>query len=301
MSQISQIVGSIFLACVPALLWGYIFYKKNPQDRRLTFLTFSVGALAVFPILLYKALWSVFPWINAFRIADRYETTLLHISDFVVIPVSVIITFMLVGVIEEVMKMFAVKAVDDDEFMSIDDCMEFFIIAALGFSFTENILYFYNIWLVHGAHDLIVPFIFRSSFSTFAHLMFSGVLGYYYGVAHFAKPILQDHMRQNRTHWTKAVHKLFGWRTEKVFHEEKLLEGLIFSIVLHALFNIFLEMQFTYMIVPFLIAGYMTLNHLFNLKENHKKYGMVYDGVRNHQMANRKLLPAPATELENHS
>ena len=44
------------------------------------------------------------------------------------------------------MKFFSVKVVDDDEIKDIDDSIEFFIIAALGFAFTENILYFYNIW-----------------------------------------------------------------------------------------------------------------------------------------------------------
>lgn len=293
MSQISQIVGSIFLACVPALMWGYVFYQKNPKDRKLTFLTFTVGALAVFPILLYKSLWTVFPWINAFRIADKYEGVFIGFTNFFIIPLSVIITFMLVGVIEELMKMFAVKAVDDNEFMSIDDSIEFFIIAALGFSFTENILYFYNIWITHGAHNLILPFLFRSSFSTFAHIMFSGILGYYYGVAHFAKPILQNEIRKNRHQFIQALHRIFGWREEKLFHEEKLFEGLLFSIVLHALFNIFLEMNFTYLIVPFLVTGYLILTHLFSLTENHKQYGRFFHGVRNHQYGTQKLLPAP--------
>ena len=70
--------------------------------------------------------------------------------------------------------------------------------AALGFAFTENILYFYNIWITKGVEDLFVSFLYRSSFSTFAHLLFSGVLGYYYGMAHFAKPILQEEMMKKR-------------------------------------------------------------------------------------------------------
>ena len=288
MSQISQIIGSIILACVPVMMWGYVFFKKQPEDKRLTFLTFTVGALAVFPILFYKSLWTFFPWLNAFRIAEKYEYTYINLSEYVVIPLSVVITFMLVGVIEEIMKMIAVKTVDDDDFMSIDDCMEFFIIAALGFSFTENILYFYNIWIVHGAQDLILPFLFRSSFSTFAHLLFSGVLGYYYGVAYFAGPVLQDEMKKNRKHWTRTLHKIFGFRGEKLFHEEKLLEGLIISITLHAAFNIFLEMNYTYMIVPFLVLGYMLLNHLFNKKENHKQYGKLLQGVRNTKLRSQE-------------
>ena len=59
MDQIIQLVGSAILACVPALIWGHIFYSKNPKGQKLTALTFIIGALAVFPILIYKFLFLV--------------------------------------------------------------------------------------------------------------------------------------------------------------------------------------------------------------------------------------------------
>ncbi len=281
MNQVLQIIGSVLLACIPAIIWGYIFYKKNPESKKLCAMTFSLGAFAVLPILLYKFSWQFFPWLNAFRIADFYREDVIGFSNFVVLPLSVIITFMLVGIIEEIMKMLAVKSVDDDELSNIDDAIEFFIIAALGFAFIENILYFYNIWLTQGIQSLFLPFLFRSSFSTFAHIMFSGVLGYYYGTAHFAKPILQKEIKANRKHWTVLLHKMFNLRKAKMFHEERMLEGLLIAVGLHALFNIFLEMNLTFMIVPFLVGGYMTLNYLLNKKENHKNYGKLLVGMRN--------------------
>lgn len=282
MSQAIQIIGSILLAFIPAAIWGYIFYQKHPEKRSLTLITFLLGAVAVFPILLYKFLWEFFPWINAFRLADNYKEDLIGFSNFAVLPLSVIITFMFVGIIEELMKMFSVHVADDDKIKNIDDSIEFFILAALGFSFTENILYFYNIWIAQGASNLLLPFLFRSSFSTFAHLMFSGILGYYYGIAHFAKPILQEEIRKKRHHWTQTIHRILNIRKEKAFYQENLAEGLLVSIGLHAIFNIFLEMNLTFMIVPFLAAGYMALNYLFKKKENHKNYGNLLTYVRNH-------------------
>ncbi|MFH1218823.1 MAG: PrsW family glutamic-type intramembrane protease [Candidatus Peregrinibacteria bacterium] len=277
-----QIVGSIILAAVPALIWGYIFYKKNPEKKAITAITFTVGALAVFPILLYKFSWQFFPWINAFKVADFYKNDYIGFSNLVILPLSIIITFMLVGVIEEILKLFAVKLTDDDEIKHIDDSIEFFIIAALGFSFTENILYFYNIWIAQGPQNLFLPFLFRSSFSTFAHLMFSGILGYYYGIAHFATPVLQEEIRNKRKHWTRAFHKLLGIRKEKLFYQELIAEGLIVSIGLHAVFNIFLELNLTFLIVPYLIGGYIALTYLFEKKENHKNYKRLLVNVRNH-------------------
>lgn len=282
MSEILQIIGSIILACVPAFIWGYIFSKKHPEKKSLTALTFLVGALAVFPILIYKFLWQFFPWMNAFRLADNYREDIIGFSNFIILPLSVIMTFMIVGIIEELMKMISVKVVDEEEIKDIDDSMEFFIIAALGFSFTENILYFYNIWMTQGTYNLLLPFLFRSSFSTFAHILFSGILGYYYGVAHFAKPILQEEIRNNRNHWTILLHKIFSFRKEKMFHEERILEGLLISIGLHAIFNIFLEMNLTFLIVPFLVAGYISINYLLAKKESHKNYGRVFSFMRNH-------------------
>ncbi len=281
MTHLAQIIGSIVLALIPAFIWGYIFYKKNPENKRIILLTFLVGGLAVFPILMYKFAWELFPWINAFRVADFYQNDVIGFTNIVVLPLSVVITFMLVGIIEEFMKMISVKTVDDDRIKSIDDSMEFFIVAALGFSFVENILYFYNIILHYGPGHLFFPFLFRSSFSTLAHLIFSGILGYYYGIAHFAKPILQEEIRQGRALWTKALHKIFNIKKERLFYEENLFEGLLISIGLHALFNIFLELNATFLIVPFLICGYITLNYLFDKKESHKNYSKVMVELRN--------------------
>ena len=277
-----EIVGSMILAAIPAIIWGYIYHKKQPEKRRLVVLTFLAGALAVFPILLYKFSWQFFPQFNAFNFADNYETDIIGFSNLTVLPLGILITFMIVGIIEEVMKLLAVKISDDDEIRSIDDSIEFFILAALGFAFIENILYFYNIWITQGGHQILLPFLFRSSFSTFAHIMFSGILGYYYGVAHFAKPILQEEIRQNRHHWTKWLHKVFNWRTTKVFYQEKMLEGILIAASLHAIFNIFLEMNLTFMIVPYLVAGYIALNYLFDKKESHKNYKKLLVGIRNH-------------------
>lgn len=282
MTNLIQIIGAVILALIPAIVWGVFFYLKRPEDRRLSTLTFLAGGLAVLPILLYKFSWDYYPWINAFKFANNYKNDIIGIGSIISIPLSVFITFMIVGVIEEVMKYLAVRSVDHEKFLTIDDAIEFFIIAALGFSFTENILYFHNIWVTEGPSNLFIPFLFRAGFSTFAHLMFSGILGYYYGIAHFASPILQEEIKANRKHWTILLHKLLSIRKVKLFHQEKIAEGLLVAIGLHAIFNIFLELKLTYLTVPFLVAGYIALTYLFEKKENHKKYGKLLEGSKNH-------------------
>lgn len=274
---IQIVLGCMFLAAFPATAWGYVFYKKQKEDRLPTMLTFGLGALAVFPILLYKYLWKFFPGINILSYAKNFENDLVGIAGFALIPLSVIITFAVIGVIEEVMKQSVVHSIDDNRIRHIDDSIMFSILAALGFAFTENILYFYNIWTSAGPDHLLIPFLFRSVFSTFAHILFSSLFGYYYGVAHFAKPLLQKELKDNRHTFWDWYHRVFRFKTEELFHEEKMLEGLTLAVTFHAVYNIFLEMNWTFIMVPYLILGYMFVSHLFKLKENSKSLGLLYE------------------------
>lgn len=285
-----QIIGACFvLASIPAGVWGFIFYKKQPEDRRYVALTFVLGTLAVFPILLYRWLWQFFPWLNVLEKFKRFEGVSLGFENLIAIPLSVVFTFMFVGVIEEVMKQSTVHAVDDRKIRHIDDAIEFSILAALGFSFTENIIYFYNIWIEKGPESLFLPFLFRSVFSTFAHLLFSGMFGYFYGIAHFAKPILQQELRDHRNVLLRWFHRAFRFKTAEFFHEEKMFEGLSLAVLLHAVYNVFLEMEWTFLMVPYLVIGYLFLSHLFSLKENRKRYGILLAGERNHGEEPRKI------------
>ncbi|HLG25752.1 MAG TPA: PrsW family glutamic-type intramembrane protease, partial [Candidatus Gracilibacteria bacterium] len=218
---------ALVLAGVPAAIWGYVFYKKQVGQKRMLLVTFATGALFVTPLLLYKYLWQFFPWLNAFQYTHQFNEDLVGFSTFGFIPLDVILTFMLVGLIEEVTKLWAVKFTDKKRICSIDDAIEMSIMAALGFSFAENILYFYNIISSRGVEGILYPFVFRSLFSTFAHLMFSGILGYYYGMAIFATDIVKDeHEKKKRTLLTTLA-GLFNLKKSVVFHDEKITQGLL--------------------------------------------------------------------------
>lgn len=263
------------LALVPALFWGYIFYKKQPENKFTTAHLFISGVVAVAPLLVYKYLWQYFPWINAFTYTNTFQDNMIGFANFSFIPLDVIATFMIVGIIEEIAKFSAVRAIHRKRICSITDCIEYFIIVALGFSFAENIIYFYNIMQVRGAENVFLPFIFRSLFSTFAHVMFSGVLGYYYGLATFAKPVLNE--EYNRSKWP-ILRRLISWlRLDryKFFHDEKIIQGLLIAIALHAFFNIFLEMNWTFLIVPYLTIGFIMLSYMFDSRRVDKDYCLI--------------------------
>ena len=266
---------TIGLACIPAAIWGYIFYKKDPVYRPKAILTFLMGMVSVLPILLYKWSWTLFPSLNIFNYTESYTTDIFSFTPLLFLPIGTILAFMFVGVIEEYMKHLVVEKTDRGFFRNIDDAIEFSIIAALGFAFVENALYFYYIWAYQGVELLFISFLFRSVFSTFAHILFSGIYGYFYGIAYFADPIWSEEVRKQRHKLIDFFHRILHMKKNRVFAVEKISEGLFLAVILHAFFNIMLEMSLTFFMFPFLIFGYAFLDYLFKQKENLKNYGYI--------------------------
>jgi len=281
--NLPQIVLSTLLALIPAFIWGYIFYKKDPVYRPKAKQTFLLGMASVLPILLYKAAWDYLPQINVFNYTNNIKADVFAFTPLLYLPLGTLFAFMFVGIIEEYMKHLVVKKVDHGFFRSIDDAIEFSIISALGFAFIENVLYFYYIWEYQGTDVLLVSFVFRAIFSTFAHILFSGIYGYYYGIAYFADPIWSEEIRQKRHPIVNFIHTVMHMKRNRIFANEKITEGLCLAVTLHALFNIMLEMNLTFFMVPFLVLGYSFLDYLFKRKENLKAYGLIKgEDTRNH-------------------
>ena len=273
--KLLNITAAGLLALIPALFWGYIFYKKQPENKLTSAYLFFSGMISVAPLLAYKYLWQFFPWINAFTYTNTFQDNMIGFGNLAIIPLDVIATFMIVGIIEEVAKFSAVRLIHNKRICSITDCIEYFIIVALGFSFAENIIYFYNIMQVRGADSIFLPFIFRSLFSTFAHVMFSGVLGYYYGLATFAEPVLNENYNRSKWQLLRRTIRFLRLDRYQFFHDEKILQGLLIAVALHAFFNIFLEMNWTFLIVPYLTAGFILLSYMFDNRRVDKDYCLV--------------------------
>lgn len=269
---IFRLILAAILALIPAMVWGWIFYKKQVGMKKMTMVTFAAGALFVTPLLFYKYLWQFFPWLDAFKYTEKFSDDVIGFANFGLIPLDVLLTFMIVGIIEEAAKLWAVKATDRGKICSVDDAIEMSIMAALGFAFAENILYFYNIISSRGVENLMYPFVFRSLFSTFAHVMFSGVMGYFYGMAVLSKNIMAEPSNKRKWPFITTFARMIHFKKEILFHDEKVAEGLLIAIILHAVFNIFLEMNWVFLLVPYLTAGYIYLTHLLTKKEANKIY-----------------------------
>jgi uncharacterized membrane protein len=93
---------------------------------------------------------------------------------------------------------------------------------------------------------------------------------------------MKEEHENKKWRFGKWLSQIMHWKKETVFHEEKMAEGLLIAIALHAFFNIFLEMNWVFLLVPYLTAGFIYLSYLMEKKESHKAYCTV-DNNRNDQ------------------
>ncbi|KKR06982.1 MAG: hypothetical protein UT33_C0006G0058 [Candidatus Peregrinibacteria bacterium GW2011_GWC2_39_14] len=144
-------------------------------------------------------------------------------------------TYMFFAMLEEVFKQWVLRSADKKYLIvkAINDSVKYSIVAGLGFSFAENILYFKNGW---GTDAFISMYIFRIIFTSAGHMAFSGIFGYYYGMSKFALTI-------------KKVENLSG-DTETI-RKKMVLKGLVIAMVLHGIFNT--SVQVSEMFKPALI------------------------------------------------
>ncbi|MDH3324564.1 MAG: PrsW family intramembrane metalloprotease [Candidatus Peregrinibacteria bacterium] len=184
--------------------------------------------------------------------------------------------FIMVGMLEEYVKHLVLRFSDEEKIGTVDDAISFAIIAALGFAFIENIFYFLN-YLETGqsiiVKQLLVFLVLRSTVSVVAHVCFSAILGYFYGVAHFAKEIYQYETARLRHPFIQKIHRVLHLKPSTIFKEEKMMEGALLAMVVHALFNSFLEFgQITLMITLLGITFFIVLN-LFHRINIHRQTG----------------------------
>lgn len=207
------------------------------------------------------------------------------------IVLSVFIGISAMAFIEEYAKHWIVKEVDwnKKDFNRIIDGVEFSVAAALGFAFVENIVYFYLIKDAFPASNFpILALMLRATISTTAHVLFSGIFGYYYGKAKFVghtRKMHDTHVRKLhhfhigkaiKVRWHRFTHFFQGKNVHQhmvdVFHQDELIaEGLLIATVLHTLFNFTLTLGFGYLVVPLLALEYAMIAHEFHVDKNFVK------------------------------
>ncbi len=260
MNTVTLWIISGVLALIPVAIWLYILFNDKKNDKKMLALIFSGGILAVIAVFAMQYIWELVPETDPFLWLEN------NITDPKYYYVGI---FIVVGVMEELVKQMMVRYVDNKTVLiqTINDSIRFSLVAALGFAFAENIIYFKTVMMVAPVQEVIVTFLFRSIFTACAHMIFSGIFGYFFGIAKFTLDITRHRHWEGKVYLgVHMISRIFKIPYAQAFKEYKILQGLIIAIILHAIFNYLLQMN---MILPVIILvgmGYAYLRYLLSRK-----------------------------------
>jgi RsiW-degrading membrane proteinase PrsW (M82 family) len=266
--QLIQLLIVVGLAAIPAIVWSIALFQGRNTARLPLLLAFFLGTLTVLPLMGLENVWIWKPEWDIYRIIEDRAT------DAYVLAFA---TLIVVGILEEFSKSLVVRFINKTKIgiQTINDAVRYSILAGLGFAFTENIFYFFYIWQSSGFVGLLFPMIFRSIFTVCAHMVFSGIFGYYYGLSKFAMPIMEAKLwMRERSRFVQVFSKLLGVNEASSFRQVTLMKGLIISMAIHAAFNLFLEFEYFVPTVLLVGAGFVYLLYLLA----HKAGNIVFSG-----------------------
>ncbi|MDP6561450.1 MAG: PrsW family glutamic-type intramembrane protease, partial [Candidatus Peribacteraceae bacterium] len=247
------------IAFIPAVIWCMLFLKEHKQRLSLVILMFFAGMLSTAPILFYDAmvrhkvelqffLFSITPE-NFTRSSNAFVTgNLVGVTGMKSTLVATLISFMIVGLIEEFSKFWVLRKSGRKFFSSIDDVLQLGIIVAIGFAFAENVmnpsyfLAFVRSYLINPEVPQWGAFmgnvLGRAILTNMVHILSTGVLAYFYGKMLFAGPVLEEEHKAGKIHPIPlALHKILRLPEKMVFRRENMVLGLASAVLLHGMFN----------------------------------------------------------------
>jgi hypothetical protein len=257
------------VALVPVVLWCMLFLRYHRERLSVVILAFFAGMLSTVPILFYSELTKRSIELNFFFFKivplNFNSTSTQFVSESIFrsasgvqsILLTTLVTYLLVGVIEEVSKFWVLKRSGHMLFHSIDDALQLAIIIAIGFAFAENLAN-PNYYVGFVKDYLLTPsspdwasfvggVVGRAVLTTMVHVLSTGILGYFFGLVLFAPQVLNDRFQRSRGYsCILAIHRILSLsfddiathiRADKVFATTQLALGLIGSIVVHGLFD----------------------------------------------------------------
>lgn len=200
--------------------------------------------------------------------------------------------FLVVGMLEEFIKHLVLRFADDEKIFSVDDALEYSIIVALGFVFVENIFYLDKILSGSPTTLIFVLFIIlRSSISVIAHVCFSAIFGYFYGIAHFSNEFYLQEQQAGKHPIIHKLHQILHLRGATIFHEEKMLEGMLLAMIFHAVFNSLLEYDKLSIVIPLIIILFIFVVTLFQERQFDKNKNHFLSSIKSKSNKYKEYIP----------
>ncbi len=255
-------LATLFSA-VPIVIWLAVFFSKKEKSKKTIALVFLLGCLTAPALLGIQYLWDVFPQFNL----EALITNEVHSTN-----AMFILTFVLFGAMEELIKMYVIKTVDQKTMLinRVNDAVKYSLVSALGFSFVENAFYLSQFWSNIEIGQFAGMYIFRSIFTTCAHMIFSGIFGYYYGIGKYSIVMSnQEKLLNNVSFMTKWIAKTFSLPLSEGYRQKTVLKGLLTAVGMHATFNFLLQFNKILPVIIFVFLGYAFLKYLLSRKAGH--------------------------------
>lgn len=266
--SILELLGISLLALIPVLIWIPIMHFKKDKSKKTISLIFLLGTLTVMPIIGLQYLWVYFPEFDIYA----------HINARVTeVHLGFLLTFIFVGIFEEIAKHSVVRYADHRiiKIDTINDAILYSVIAALGFAFTENIFYLKSLINTESFMSILSIFSFRSIVTMCAHMVFAGIMGYFYGISKFADPFFDQEKWEGKKHVIlDAIERMIKFRKINSYRISTMLKGLFIAMSAHALFNFFLQFQRLWAAVLLILVGYLYIHHLMRRKAVHLILGL---------------------------
>lgn len=255
--RLARIIAAL-VALVPAFLWCGLFLKYHAERWSNVAMMFCAGMLSTVPILFYDALVRRGAELEffLFRLTPQSfnRTSQVFVSGQLAeggmrgALLASLLSFIIVGLIEEGSKYWVLSRSGRRIFTSIDDVLQLSIIVAIGFAFAENIVnpvYFMGFvreyLLIPGQRDVagfLTNVLGRSVLTTMVHVVSTGVMGYFLGLAIFADPyIAEERSKGHGYRLLRWMHSVLRLPETTVFRTEMIATGLLAAIALHAAFN----------------------------------------------------------------
>ena len=271
-SNIPLIALFTFIASIPALTWLTLLFRKSEKSKKVIALVFILGCLTAPALLGLQVLWEKYPMFN---LSAFIENTFKSEQN------TMIALFMLFGALEEVIKHFVVKIVDSKTMyiQTVNDTIKYSIAAALGFSFTENIYYLYVYWPASSIAHISELFIFRSIFTTLAHMLFSGIFGYFYAMGKFSIKIAeQNKIIENHPISVRIISKVFSLPISQAYQQKFVFKGLFIAIITHVTFNYLISVGYKWPVLIFITLAGLYMYYLMKRKAGNL---IIYEDITN--------------------
>lgn len=255
--------SSTLIAAIPIAVWFYIFLNKKEKNKKIVAIVFLLGCLTAPALLGLQYAWDIFP---QFNLSAFIENNIKNQNTMFVF------LFVLFGAMEEIIKLYVVRTVDKKTLLinNVNDAIRYSITSALGFSFIENAYYLYQFWPSISIGELAGMFIFRSIFTTCAHMIFSGIFGYFYGIGKFSMYTTeQNKILGEKDRMGTIISRIFSLPLSEGLKQKMVIKGLLIAIIMHSAFNYLLQFSIMIPVFGFVILGYLYLKYLLKRKSGH--------------------------------